>query len=396
MESSSTSEVETLAALRESVDRHRRLVELAPDGIVIHQRGRLTFANPAAARILGTTDRTELVGRTLLDFIHPVHRELVALRIEQIENGNAEPDTLELKLLRLDGSVIEVEASSIPMLLHGHPAEQNIIRDITERKRGQEQLLAAMQQAQEALRTREEFLSVAAHELKTPVTGLWAAAQVIQRFMGPGQPFDQARLGRMLEIVTTQSEKLTRLVNRLLDISRLESGRLSLDLQWFDLAGLCTAILMSLQQEGMHQQVTVQVPTTLWLMADPLRVEQIIVNLIDNAVKYSPEGSRIRLELQQPTEGTAELRVTDEGPGVAADDQTRIFDRFYQAQAAERSSGLGLGLYISREIALQHGGQLHYEAASHGGSTFVLTLPIRGPGDGHAPPNATPRLPHSH
>jgi PAS domain S-box-containing protein len=233
----------------------------------------------------------------------------------------------------------------------------------------------AAEAAVQEVRLRDEFLSVAAHELRTPITGLRAAAQVLLRPLLRGDPVTTDRLMRMATVIDQESDKLARLVSQLLDLSRLEGGRFPLDRTDFDVVALVRAVGERMQAQAPTAEIQVQAAGSLWIWADPLRIEQVLLNLLDNAVKYSPRGGEIVVECSQPTSDVVRIAVRDHGIGLAATEQEPVFERFYQVDASERTTGLGLGLYISREIVDRHGGRIWAESPPDGGTRFVLELP---------------------
>ena len=234
----------------------------------------------------------------------------------------------------------------------------------------------AAESAGQQLQVRDEFLSVAAHELRTPITGLRAAAQVVTRQLRRGDDVPRERLAQMVNIIDHESEKLIRLISQLLDISRLEGGRISLELSSFDLAAVVRSLVARVHLQAPGVLIRVESPESFWIAADALRIEQVLQNLLDNAVKFSPEEGEITVELTRPGLNLAQVAVRDHGIGVAPDERELIFNRFYQVESSERTTGLGLGLYISREIVERHGGRIWVESPPDGGSRFVLELPV--------------------
>lgn len=228
-------------------------------------------------------------------------------------------------------------------------------------------------QAQDAVRARDEFLSVAAHELKTPITSQRGFTQMLLRQLEK-DPAPQ-RLQRILETINQQSLKLERLVSQLLDISRLEGAKLTLQREEVDLDALVTQVITTLQSRTDRHTISLQAVSPLPVWLDPLRIEQVVINLLDNAIKYSPDGGRIEVVVTTPTAETVKLSVTDQGIGVAPEHRDHLFDRFYQAHAENFYGGMGLGLYISRQIVELHGGQLYAEFPPEGGTCFIMVLP---------------------
>jgi signal transduction histidine kinase len=237
---------------------------------------------------------------------------------------------------------------------------------------------AARTQAEEAVKLRDVFLSVASHELRTPLTALLGNAQVLQRRVTRTGAFTERDM-RALEVVAQQGERLNRLLASLLDISRIEAGRLSIQPEAFDLAALARQIVADLQDSLQRHSVTYQGPAELTLVGDALRLEQVLQNLVQNAIKYSPAGGRVEVMLERRGE-QAVLSVRDDGIGIPAGAVPQIFSRFFRVHSADLSSisGFGIGLYVVNEVVSLHGGAIKVESVEGEGSTFTVTLPLDG------------------
>jgi signal transduction histidine kinase len=243
-------------------------------------------------------------------------------------------------------------------------ANERLRREVAERKRAEE--------------FRDEFLSVAAHELKTPMTSLRGFAQLLLWQLDGNQVPSPERLAHALRAIDRQTEKLAGLVSQLLDISRLEAGRLVLERTMTDVVGIVESVAANARARTGRHEIVVRAPATAPAFVDPMRLEQVLTNLVDNSIKYTPDGGPIELELSLSTE-SLQLLVADRGIGVPPAHRERIFDRFYQAHSEHRLGGMGLGLYISRQIVDLHGGRIEAEFPEAGGTRFSVTLPL---GDG--------------
>ena len=234
------------------------------------------------------------------------------------------------------------------------------------------------QETREAVRARDEFLSIAAHELRTPVTGLKGSVQLLQRMADRGV-FDQERLRSFTQTAVTSSNRLAGLIDELLDVARIRAGQLGLQIAPTDLPDLLTRVVREQCErlDGRHQ-IVLEVPREpCVLAADAGRLEQVFTNLLDNAVKYSPDGGAIYVSLRIE-DGEACVRVRDEGIGLPPEDLETIFRPFGRAENAKSRHlpGMGLGLHICRNIVEQHQGRLWAESAGDGqGTTMVLALP---------------------
>ncbi len=237
---------------------------------------------------------------------------------------------------------------------------------------------AAREEAEAALRARNEFLSIASHELRNPVAGLKGTAQLLRRSRERGR-LDAERLDRYLTSLERTSAHLATLTEDLLDVSRLQRGGLPLRPQPTDLAALVREAVARQQAHADGRRLRLdQAGAPCPVVVDPDRIEQIVTNLLDNAVKYSPDGGDVEVALARDGAG-ALLRVRDAGIGLPPGTTEKIFEPFGRApNAAERNlPGLGLGLYVCRRIAAQHGGRLWAESAGEGqGTTLSLWLPL--------------------
>jgi PAS domain S-box-containing protein len=229
--------------------------------------------------------------------------------------------------------------------------------------------------AQEAVRVRDDFLSIAGHELKTPLAALQLQTGSLHRSVDKGNVLDHEKLRDRLGKVVNQGRRLERLINDLLDVSRITSGRLRLELEEMDLTGLLSEIVGRYTDDDSHQglEVRLDAPEAMPGRWDRLRLDQVITNLLSNAVKYG-KGKPIEVALRRRGE-LAVVSVRDHGIGIDAEAQTRIFDRFERAVAGRHYGGFGLGLWIARQIVEAHRGRISVQSTPEVGSTFVVELP---------------------
>jgi PAS domain S-box-containing protein len=233
----------------------------------------------------------------------------------------------------------------------------------------------ARQEAEEAVRLRDEFISIASHELNTPLTTLLGTAQLMQR-RDDREGTLAERDRRAVETVVAQARRLGRLVASLLDVTRLATGRLTLVLGPVELDGLL-ALLVEELRPGTRHELLLRLPTEpVALEADGLRLEQVFANLIQNAIKYSPAGTRVTVTLERQG-AMVEVHVEDEGIGIPPEALPELFTRYYRAPNARsrRIAGIGIGLYVVREIVELHGGVVRVASEEGRGSRFTVALP---------------------
>ncbi len=343
------------------------VLDQMPAGVLIASaaEGRIVLANRLARRFCG-----EDVGQIGLEIyclrcchlrpdgsLRPQH-ELCLFRALRGEAVSSQ----EFLLVRPDVSPMPMMCSATPLWENGAVTGAVVVlTDISVQREVQSRL-------EEASRLKDEFLSLASHELRTPVTSIRLFSEMAARRPETVQP-------KLLDTLLRQADLLVRLVNDLLDLSRMQIGRLPIEMRPLDLLALVREVC---ERPLPERRLTFCPPEeeSLLVNGDPMRLEQVFTNLLDNAVKYSHEGSRIWLRVGRRGE-KALAEVQDEGIGIAPEHLPHIFERFYKPGAQRPAySGLGVGLYISREIVEHHGGRIWAESEVSQGSTFFVELPL--------------------
>jgi PAS domain S-box-containing protein len=351
--------------------RYQLIFENAPLGIFhFDTTPVITTCNDYFVRIIGSSKRL-LIGLNLLTLQDP--RILSCIRA-----------TLEGKHAHYEGDYVSVTATKVtPVRAHFAPCHDNegkvsggvgIVEDVTAQRRIDEERSRLLQETQEAVRVRDDFLTIASHELKTPLTPLSLRLANLERKLERGQPVDPAALRQARQ----QLLRVTSLINDLLDASRIESGGLALHLQPTRLDALAEHVIHVTERlyDAEHRVHFHGPAQPLHVQGDPYRLEQVIVNLLENALKYSPNGGPIHVSLEK-RDSLALLSVRDPGIGIPADQQQHLFERYFRARNVSTKSygGLGLGLYICRDIVERHGGRIWVESEVGRGSTFYVALP---------------------
>lgn len=345
-------------------DAYMTLVEEAP--MLVWRtdvRGRCDFVNKQWTRLTGTSTAAAL-GMGWVDQVHEDDRRLTVGTMQRAFAAN-EPFAVEFRLQRAEGVLHWMIMRGAPFYNDrgGFAGFVGTCVDITERKL-QEQV-------------KDDFLALASHELKTPLAALMGYAGLLQRW-SEQQRFGD-RVEGALEAIVAEGTRLDRLVNDLLDVNRIASGELSLRRTEFELTELVEQTVAAERQAAPEHRwdVTLECDGPVMVHADRQRIEQVLENLLANAVKYSSHGAPIGLRLRAD-ETHASIAIVDRGVGIPATDLPFIFDRFYQVQRPARESrpGLGLGLYISHEIMRRHGGTIVVSSNEHNGSSFTVVLPL--------------------
>jgi PAS domain S-box-containing protein len=307
---------------------------------------------------------------TWQDIIHPEDREAFLFSFRQAAEEGRGLEA-ELRLRRRDEAYLRHLIRAVPLLNKGRNPNRWLLTatNIEEQKQSQEKVERALSQ-------RDEFISVASHELKTPLTSLKLQLQMAKRFTARNQA---PAIDRGLGISLDQVARITKLVDKLLDISRIQSGRLELDLEPVNLPELVREQIERFQGEIKRtgSEVRLDLPENAIVQADRFRIEQVFVNLFTNALKYGL-GNPIEIKVQASADSVV-LAVKDEGQGIAENHQQKIFERFQRAGAPKNVDGIGLGLYIAREVVSAHHGDISvHSLPGQAGSTFEVSLPISG------------------
>ena len=351
------------------------ILDQLPIGVAIAQapEGRLVFTNSAAVRLWGRAPVSLSMERyheawTFLD----AEGRLIPgpqLPLARTVRDGVSFINEEITLVRDDGAQVPLMFNAVPLFEEGRITGGAVVFwDVTAQKEAQRRM-------EEASRLKDEFLSLASHELKTPVTSIKIYADLATRrpdMMRERFPQLMATLGR-------QADQLVSLVNDLLDVSRLQLGRMPINLQRLDLSELVHEVCQ--RSRPTFEGRPLYYPRSeepLPVEADPLRIEQVLHNLLDNAVKYSPESAAIEVRLAR-REGTAVIEVSDQGIGITPEAMPHIFERFFKPRTQQAVfGGLGLGLYICKEIVERHGGRIWATSVPNEGSTFYVELPLAG------------------
>jgi PAS domain S-box-containing protein len=370
------------ARLRESEERFRATFSQAAVGIAhVGLEGGWLQLNQCYLDLLGYTE-PELRKLTVQDVTHPEDREESQARERQLLAGELPSYMLEQRHLRKSGEPVWVELTvSLVRAASGAPDYFIFAAvNISERKRLEQEGQRLYQEAQRAVHLRDEFLQVASHEMKTPVTSLSLRLQLLRR-VAEAEPSSTSarRIEREVEAMRRQVNRLAELVDDLLDVSRITAGRLHLKPERVDLCELTREVStrFALQAARAGCELEVDLACEALGQWDPLRLDQVVSNLLSNALKY---GAGHPIHIRAETMGAqARLTVRDEGIGIAPEALGRIFHKFERAVSGRNYGGLGLGLFICRQIVEASGGTIQVESQLGRGATFVVELPLARP-----------------
>lgn len=365
------------AALRASEARFRTVVDLVPDLLWSNDaRGETEWYN---RRWLDYTGQTlqEAHGYGWLDAIHPDDRA-TSQRNFQAAIDSGQSLRHEHRMRGADGTYRWFLVQALPLRDEAGAVVRwfGAATDIHEERMALIIAEEARAEAEEALQTRDQFLSIASHELRTPMTALLGYSHILGKFAARGT----GDIQKPLEMVERQTQRLNMLVDQLLDVARLRRGQFAVQLQPLDLAALVQRVIdefrVTLPNPSMHTVELTSSRAALPIMGDVQRLEAVVQNLLGNAVKYSPTGGPVRVQLSEQASEVI-VEVSDTGIGIPADAQPQLFDAFYRARnVGSGTSGFGLGLYIVTEIVKLHGGRVEVLSQEGSGSTFRVALPL--------------------
>jgi PAS domain S-box-containing protein len=365
--------------LRESEEKLRLILETIPLGLAVSDmEGKILQVNRAAVRLSGFSEQ-ELVGKTFLDFIGKEDKDIAEEYHNEVARSGANQFN-EYKLVRKDGS-------EFPARLTGRPIKDEtgniigtlaMIEDMSERQRAEEEHLKVIEY-RELDRLRTSILSTVSHELRTPLAGIKGYTTLLLDYY---TKLKKTQKWESLVAIDNSTDRLTELIGHLLDMSRLDSGLLKLYLQTINLREILITAMAEAKMRSPKYRFKTKIDSRLpSVMADAQRLRQVIDNLLDNAIKYSDEGTEITLRTEvRPKEIL--VSITDQGMGIPADAIPKIFDRFYRIEERLKKDpgGLGLGLSLCKALVEAHGGKIWVESKVDKGSTFYFTLPIKKKG----------------
>jgi PAS domain S-box-containing protein len=357
------------------------MIENIPNMIFVKDAKELRFVrlNRAGEDLLGFS-RDELIGKNDFDFFPPDqadqfvsadretlrNRRLVDIPEETIQTKNRGRRILHTKKIPILNSAGE------PSFLLG------ISEDITEPKKVQEALAQAQEETERANRAKSQFLANMSHELRTPLNAILGFSELLSD--DATNRFDSATRRRFLDQINSSGQHLLQLINDILDLSKVEAGQMDLHLQPVELAQLIDSVRATVEPLARSKGIVLSSEplTQLALIADAAKVRQMLLNLVSNAIKFTPGGGRVDIQLRR-VESWVEIAVSDSGIGIAKEDFSRLFTEFQQLDAGpgQQQQGTGLGLALTKRFAELHGGQVSVESAPGKGSTFTLRLPYQ-------------------
>lgn len=367
--------------LRQAEAKYRQIFDNVHEGIIqVTPEGRVLSVNRAGAAIFGFSSPEEMLATVTRSgeqlYVNPERRKELLKHLER--HGLARDFRSEMR--RRDGSTIWVsktlrrvvdDSGSIVMI-------EGMFRDVSTQRRNEQQLMMAKEEAEAASRAKSDFLANMSHELRTPLNAILGFSQVLMdEMMGP---LGNAKYREYCRDIVQSGEHLLALINDILDMAKVESGKMALDEEWLDANESLEAALLLVRERAANNRIQIRKqipnpPPAIW--GDTRRLRQVWINLFSNAVKFTPQGGSVDIRCELQADGRLEIAVVDTGIGIAEEDIERVQQPFSQvANALSRShEGTGLGLSLCRSLIELHGGELHIESRIGEGTTVMVTLP---------------------
>lgn len=370
----------TEEALRESEERYKQLVELCPDGIVAYDDGEIFFVNKYAARMLGYDSAEELTCSAVNEILMPSSKDNFIKEIHKVKSRLKESVLLQEKLIKHDGSMIDVEVKASCIPHNGKEAVLVVLRDIEIRKKAEENE-RLLNDAKEYDKIKNEFFANISHELRTPINVLYGVIQLMELYLNRDMiQYHINDVNNYTKIMKQNCYRLLRLINNLIDITKIDSGFFTLHIQNYNIVSIVENITMSVVEYAKNKGLYIEFDTDVEekiMAVDPDKIERILLNLLSNCIKFTEPGDSIKVNIQD-NENTVIIKVEDSGIGIPKDKLDVIFERFRQVDRslarAHEGSGIGLSLVKSMVELLE--GTIMVESEYGKGSKFIIELPV--------------------
>ncbi|WP_052406416.1 sensor histidine kinase [Clostridium culturomicium] len=354
---------------------YMKLLELLPIGVMIHTNNKFNSGNKAQARILGVEDINDLTNKDIMDMIHKDYKQIYREMYYKTFTTGKTTDLQEIKMIRQDGTIIEVEMIMMPLCYEGDKSVVVLTQEITEKKKAEIDKLK-LQETLKYDKLKTEFISNVSHELKTPLNIILSTVQLLQYNY---KNCEDEQLIRYLNLTKINSYRLLRLINNLIDGTRIDVGNLKMNFGNYNIVKIVEDITMEAVEYVESKGLTITFDTDVEekiIGVDKDNIERIMLNLLSNAVKFSKAKGKIEVQIIDEGE-IVKIKVRDDGKGISKEDQAKIFDKFVQVEQLFTRSheGSGVGLSLVKSIVENHGGSIYVVSELGVGSEFTVELP---------------------
>lgn len=359
-------------ALAESEAKYRKVVENVNEGILVTAGGRIVYANPKALAITGLDEETAL-SKPFTEFIHPDDRELVLTNHMRRLRGEAVENYYHFRVIHADGRVRWLEISAVVFDWQGAPATLNFLTDVTDRLQAEQDMRNALARERELSELKSRFVAVASHEFRTPLAGILSAVELLDTY---GSRLPESERHELVEQIRAAVSRMNGMMEQVLLTSKLESGHFTFEPRAHAMPSLLVQVAAEMDQA--HPQASRIAMRCDGLeqnrLVDAQLLRHILVNLLSNALKYSPPDSAVDCEVAPGADDELVLSVRDRGIGIPAEDLPRLFETFHRGTNVGNIQGTGIGLHIVNECVALHRGRIEVESEPGRGTTFRVRL----------------------
>nr|WP_232222161.1 PAS domain-containing sensor histidine kinase [Methanococcoides burtonii] len=363
--------------IKSASEKYSVIINKGNDGIVIEQNDKLKFVNPRFAKMVGY-DANDIIGQPFSEYVQNHHKnELTNINRKLWKSEGPADHRYEISLISNENDIIPVEISSTILNYEGKSSIVSVIRDITEHKQHEQELLDAKVKAENANTAQSEFIHNISHELRTPLNStIGFSEMMITEVLGPLN--DKQK--KYLNNVKISGKHLLSLINEILNISKIENGEVELELDEVDIYTTVEDVemLMAPILAENKNELIVNIEANVGkFTADRLKLKQILYNILSNAIKFSPENENIIMDIKV-IDGKLQTNITDKGKGLSEKEQANIFQPFVQLddEHSEKQKGTGLGLTIVKRFVQLHKGKIWIDSEEGKGTTFCFTIPL--------------------
>jgi PAS domain S-box-containing protein len=363
--------------LLESEQRYKTLIDRTPEAIAVHRHGKIIYVNPTAVRTIGADSMASLVGMNMIDFIHPDDRTAVLEQVKHIMSGGIAEPVVERRIIKLDGTVLDIELKATLINYDSEPAIQVSMSDITERKEAELEIKKKNQKLAELIASKDKFFSIIAHDLKSPLSGFLGLSKMMsEEFKDFTMQELQYNSSKMHESATN----LYKLLDNLLEWSRIQRNLTEFEPTNCILSSLVKIIISLLNDVAQAKEIEILnfIPENIHVNADNHMLNSIIRNLLTNAIKFTEKNGRIDIGILDSKDENAKVCVYVKDSGIGMN-QELIADLFdlntnVSRKGTDGEPSTGLGLILCKEFVEKHGGRIWTESEVGKGSTFYFTL----------------------
>jgi PAS domain S-box-containing protein len=367
-------------ALGESEERYRTLSENSLAGILVHQNGKILYVNERGATTFGYAVE-DLVGHEIWEFVQPEDLEMAKRFAAARLKGEPAPSQYQVRVVSKMGEVRYGEVRAAAVEYKGRPAILLNIMDVTDMKRSQEELREAKHLAEIANRAKSEFLANMSHELRTPLNSIIGFSEILEDQLSG--PLNEIQL-QQVRYIADGGRHLLKLVTEILDLAKIEAGRTGIELYQVNVRDVLENSASIMREHALKHDLAMELTVAPEIdgetvLADELKLRQVMFNLLSNAVKFTPEKGNIWIAARRLKDELV-ISVSDSGLGIDPADTSRIFKAFEQVDStlARQHPGTGLGLSLARKLVEMHGGRIWVESEGLGkGSTFSFSIPLK-------------------